>query len=152
MLTDRLAGNLLYRIGRDILVTSSLQLAHLAFSSPAQVVDLATGQQATPPALSPQDRTIYLLMAAAAVDWAVPGWGPVSLFAQADYQGLDIRADRVNDTSIGGGGMRKLLVDAYPNRGGYEATSRITLIVGVRLFTRPLPRDADVLLNARALP
>ena len=151
-LTDRLAGTGTYRIGHDVLVTASLQFAHLGFSSPAQVFDIGTGEQRYQ--LSPQNRTIYLMMASAGVDWAFSPRLPLSFFAQADYQGLLIRAEQVDTVTINGTVQPNPAIEAYPplGMGDYVGTSRIILTTGLRLFTRPPPREFDVLVNARTLP
>jgi len=151
-LWDRLGGDFVYRPVWELALYGSLQLMHGAQTSPGRVSPRADGVLLQP--VSPQNRTIYLLMSSFSASYLVAG--PLSIFAEGNLFAMAIRGEHVPEYPA-------LAVD-YPTEVSRfpldptvstQNSTRFTLLFGLRAQLDTLPvsrREVEILRDARALP
>lgn len=151
-LWDRLGGDFLVRPIWDWAIYGSAQLMHGAQTSPGRV---------SPPSedpfiqlVSPQNRTIYLVMSTLGSSYRVVG--PLSVFAEGSVFAMAIRGERVLEYPALGQPV-KAEVSRFPTDPleSTQNSSRFALYLGIKvqLDTLPVPRrESELLRDARALP
>ncbi len=151
-LWDRLGGDFHIRPVWEWAIYGSAQLMHGAQTSPGRV---------NPPSedtflqlVSPQNRTLYLLMSSFGTSYNIVG--PLSVFAEGNIFAMAIRGESVPEYPALGQ-PTKAEVSRFPNDPGLSTqdSTRFTLSVGIRaqLDTLPTPRrEMELLREARALP
>ncbi len=151
-LWDRLGGDFLIRPFWELAIYGSAQLMHGTQTSPGRV---------SPPSedpflqlVSPQNRTMYLLISSVGGSYRVVG--PLSVFAEGNVFAMAIRGERVPEYPALGQPV-KAEVSRFPTdpTQSTQNSSRFALQLGIRVQfdTLPVPRrESELLRDARALP
>ena len=151
-LWDRLGGDFVVRPKWELALYGSLQLMHGAQTSPGRVSPPASGDLLQ--LVSPQNRTIYLLMSSLGASHSL--WGPLSAFVEGNVFLMAIRGEPVPEYPALGKEF-PTEVSRFPLDLALRTqdSARGTLLFGLRAQLDTLPvsrREIDLLRDARALP
>lgn len=151
-LWDRLGGDFLYRPLWELALYGSLQLMHGAQTSPARVSQPADGPLLQ--VVSPQNRTIYMLLSNVGVGFNV--WGPVSAFAEGNLFAMAIRGEPVPEyPALGREFPTEVARFPFDPSLSTQNSTRFVLYLGLRAQLDTMKqsrREIELLREARSLP
>ncbi len=151
-LWDRLGGDFMYRPMWELAIYGSFQLMHGAQTSPGRVSPPSDGELLQ--LVSPQNRTIYLLMSTVGSSFSL--WGPFSVFAEGNVFAMAIRGEQVPEyPALGKAFPTEVARFPFDPMQRTQDSARFTLFLGIRaqFDTLAMPRrEIDLLRDARALP
>lgn len=151
-LWDRLGGDYLYRPLWELALYGSLQLMHGSQTSPARVSPPADGPILQ--VVSPQNRTIYMLLSNFGVGWSF--FGPISAFAEGNLFAMAIRGEPVPEyPAIGKEFPTEVARFPFDPSLSTQNSMRFVLYLGLRAQLDTMQqsrREIELLREARSLP